>query len=52
MKPIWASESTVSMPVGIDRGMNALMAFPGLAVRVRGVFPHARDTLVMPFLDQ
>ena len=38
MKPVWASESTVSMPVGIDRGikpikalpgMNALMAFPG-----------------------
>ena len=30
MKPVWASKSTVSMPVGIDRGMNARVAFTGV----------------------
>ena len=34
MKSVWTSESTVSMPVGIDRGMNALW--------------HSKSTVFMP----
>ncbi|MDE0013801.1 MAG: hypothetical protein OXU36_21850 [Candidatus Poribacteria bacterium] len=29
MKSVWTSESTVSMPVGIDRGMKPVPASPG-----------------------
>ena len=40
MKSVWTSKSTVSMPVGIDRGMNALGHSPGAKnVKQRQILP-------------